>query len=53
MKNADKYDLDFDDAYQYTCAVKYNLKIISFDKHFDRTQLKRITPIDILNKLNE
>lgn len=36
-----KFNLDFDDAYQYAVAEKYNLQLISFDKHFDRTERKR------------
>ena len=45
-----KYNLDFDDAYQYTVAEKYDLKIISFDKDFDRTERKRLTPKEVLKK---
>ncbi|HAA85224.1 MAG TPA: VapC toxin family PIN domain ribonuclease [Kosmotogaceae bacterium] len=40
----EKLNLDFDDAYQYACAKENNLKILSFDTHFDRTDLDRITP---------
>jgi predicted nucleic acid-binding protein len=43
-----KYNLDFDDAYQYVVAEKYNLTIISFDSDFDRTELGRKTPREIL-----
>jgi hypothetical protein len=39
-----KYNLDFDDAYQYVASVKYNYTLISFDKDFDRTDKGRITP---------
>ena len=39
--------LDFDDAYQYTVADKYNLTIVSFDSHFDRTPRGRKTPAEI------
>lgn len=42
-----RYHLDFDDAYQYASARKYDLQIISFDKDFDRTDIKRKEPIDI------
>ena len=42
-----KYNLDFDDAYQYLIAEKNNLQIISFDKHFDITEKKRKEPADI------
>ncbi len=42
------YNLDFDDAYQYTSAEKYNLRIVSYDKDFDKTGSGRITPVDVL-----
>lgn len=45
---AAKYSLDFDDAYQYAAAMKYNLEIVSFDSDFDRTEKKRKTPEMIL-----
>ncbi len=43
-----KFNLDFDDAYQYTAAVRYNLQLISFDRDFDKTDRERKEPIDIL-----
>jgi predicted nucleic acid-binding protein len=43
-----KFNLDFDDAYQYAVADKYNLQLISFDQHFDQTDKKRKEPIDLL-----
>jgi uncharacterized protein len=43
-----KYNLDFDDAYQYVVAERYNLTIISFDSDFDRTDLKRKTPREVI-----
>ena len=45
---AQKFNLDFDDAYQYAVADKYNLQLISFDQHFDQTDKKRKEPVDIL-----
>lgn len=39
-----KYGLDFDDGYQYTCAKKYGLELVSFDKDFDKTDIKRLEP---------
>ena len=42
------FNLDFDDAYQYVVAEKYNLTIISFDSDFDRTELKRKTPREVI-----
>jgi predicted nucleic acid-binding protein len=47
-KIAQKFNLDFDDAYQYTVAKKYNLQIISFDKDFDRTKRRRKEPSEVL-----
>ena len=44
IENIEKFSLDFDDAYQYTIAKTYNLQIVSFDKDFDRTDIKRIEP---------
>lgn len=43
-----KFGLDFDDAYQYAIAEKYNLKIVSFDSDFDRTAKRRKTPLEVL-----
>ena len=45
---ADKFNLDFDDAYQYAVAAKYELQLISFDMDFDRTERKRKEPIEVL-----
>lgn len=52
VQNAAKFNLDFDDAYQYSIAEKYNLTIISFDRDFDRTEKGRVTPEKILKELN-
>ncbi|MCK4576653.1 type II toxin-antitoxin system VapC family toxin [candidate division WOR-3 bacterium] len=41
---AQRFNLDFDDAYQFVVAEKYDLKIISFDSDFDRTEKGRIKP---------
>ena len=43
-----KFKLDFDDAYQYVIAEKYDLTIISFDSDFDRTKQGRKTPAEVL-----
>lgn len=43
-----QFRLDFDDAYQYAAAEKYDLTIVSFDSDFDRTQRGRKTPMAIL-----
>jgi predicted nucleic acid-binding protein len=44
-----KFNLDFDDAYQYAATSKYDLTIVSFDSHFDQTDRGRKTPADILS----
>ncbi len=46
-----KYNLDFDDAYQYVTAEKHDLIIVSYDSDFDRTPRERKTPEEILNEL--
>jgi len=43
----DQYKLDFDDAYQYAAAEKYELTLISFDSDFDRTERGRKTPAEV------
>ena len=50
IKASEKFNLDFDDAYQYTLAKKYNLKIVSFDSDFDKTDLGRLLPDQIIQK---
>ncbi len=44
-----EFSIDFDDAYQYTLAKRYGLKIVSFDSDFDKTDIGRITPLQALN----
>lgn len=41
------FHLDFDDAYQYVVAEKFNLTLVSFDTDFDRTDRKRMVPAEI------
>jgi predicted nucleic acid-binding protein len=45
---AGKFNLDFDDAYQYAIAKKHGLTLVSFDSDFDRTDQKRKTPAELL-----
>ncbi len=44
----ERFSLDFDDAYQYIAAEKYDLTIISLDSDFDRTERGRKTPVEVL-----
>lgn len=52
LKSLDKiiheFNLDFDDAYQYSVTKKYDLQLISFDKDFDKTDLERKEPNEIV-----
>jgi predicted nucleic acid-binding protein len=43
-----KFDLDFDDGYQYVIAQQNELTIVTFDRDFDKTDLGRRTPAEIL-----
>jgi hypothetical protein len=47
VRATEEFKLDFDDAYQYIAAEKYNLTIVSFDSDFDQTILGRKTPSEI------
>jgi predicted nucleic acid-binding protein len=44
---ANSIGLDFDDGLQYYYAKKAGLQIVSFDRDFDKTDVKRIEPKDI------
>ncbi len=50
---AQKFQLDFDDAYQYTVAMVYDLLIVSFDEDFDRTERGRKTPGDVVQEAGD
>jgi predicted nucleic acid-binding protein len=43
--------LDFDDAFQYFAAERFDLKIVSFDADFDRTPRGRLTPAQALQEI--
>lgn len=45
---ARQFELDFDDAYQYVAAKKYDLTIVSFDSDFERTDRGRKTPMEVI-----
>jgi predicted nucleic acid-binding protein len=48
VRAVERFDLDFDDAYQYVAAEKHGLTLISLDADFDRTERGRKTPAEIL-----
>jgi len=45
---AGRFGLDFDDAYQYAAARRDGLTLVSFDSDFDRTDLARKVPGEIV-----
>ena len=47
-KIAGDIGLDFDDGLQYYFAKSKNIPIVSFDKDFDKTDVKRLEPHDII-----
>ena len=42
-------NLDFDDACQYVAATSRELDLVSFDTDFDRTDIERLEPQDVLD----
>ncbi len=47
----EQHNLDFDDAYQYITAQRYDLVIISLDSDFDRTDRGRRSPDEIMRQI--
>ena len=43
-----RFNLDFDDAYQYVAAEKHGLSLVSFDGDFDKSERGRKTPQEVL-----
>lgn len=43
-----EFHLDFDDAYQYVSAEKYDLTLVSFDSEFDHTARGKKTPGEVM-----
>lgn len=43
-----KHRLDFDDAYQYQIALRYDLQLVTFDKDFKRLKIKPVTPDEVI-----
>jgi len=44
---AEKVGLDFDDGLHYYLARKMRVPIVSFDKDFDKTDVRRLEPVQI------
>lgn len=49
VRVVEQFSLDFDDAYNYVAAEKYDLAIVSFDSDFNRTERGRKTPAEVLS----
>ena len=43
----EEFNLDFDDAYQYVAARNSGLRIVSFDRDFNRTDIERLLPSEV------
>jgi uncharacterized protein len=48
--NIKKYNLDFDDSYQYTVSEKFDMTLVTFDKDFKTVGIKKKSPQEIINK---
>ena len=48
IEASEKFTLDFDDAYQYAVAEKYDYTLVSFDSDFDNTKRGRKPPAEVL-----
>lgn len=48
ISNIEKYELDFDDAYQLTISQKYEMAIVTFDKDFNIEGIDRMTPGELI-----
>ena len=49
VRTMERFNLDFDDAYQYVAAEKHDLTVITYDTDFDRTERGRKTPAELLS----
>jgi len=47
VRAMEQFQLDFDDAYHYAVAERYDLAIVSFDRDFERTRRGRKAPSEI------
>jgi uncharacterized protein len=53
VRATSQHGLDYDDAYQYVAADLDGLRLVSINKHFDRTPNGRLTPAAALNLFKE
>jgi len=45
-ENANRWNLDFDDAVQYYVALKHGAKIVTFDRHFQKVKGKQVAILE-------
>ena len=48
IQNIQKFNLDFDDSYQFSVAQNYDLTIVTFDKDFNIKGIRKKTPDEIV-----
>lgn len=46
--NIRKYKLDFDDSYQFSISQKFDLTLITFDKDFNVSGIKKKSPEEVI-----
>ncbi len=49
IDNIKRFNIDFDDSYQYTVARKYDLIIVTFDKDFNVRGINKKSPEEVIN----
>ena len=50
ISNIEKYNFDFDDAYQLALSQKHEMTIVTFDKDFNVEGIDKMTPDEIIKK---
>jgi uncharacterized protein len=50
ISNIEKYNFDFDDAYQLALCQKHEMTIVTFDKDFNVEGIDKMTPDEIIKK---
>src|SRR5690606_450573 len=50
-QNINKYNLDFDDAYQLTLSQIFDINIVNYDSDFNNIEINSIHPKELINQL--
>ena len=53
IESHQKFKLDFDDTYQYIVCGKYDLKLVTFDHDFKRTDLRVFNPVSAIQEFKK